>query len=235
MTGGSPLNRVRTFGARVLGAATQVELPSLPRLAREVSVPVYMIHNSADAEDYFFIFDFEEFVEQTRIGVFVRPRLEVWAGRLDFTRHRFARQFRESFAREFEAARAHLAQEQAKPRGWFGFFADQFRELRGATLQAYLANLMLLVATTAGTKILAQVMPAGWLAGKSDTQKLEASIGNVKAKVDEALAKLEIRVHPQLCDHAMRVGGKVKRSEIERDAWPLPHAISAHLEQEQAG
>ncbi|WP_299140530.1 hypothetical protein [uncultured Tateyamaria sp.] len=217
---------------RVKRAIPKVELPSI---GREVKLPVYVVHNSSDPEDYFFIFDFEQFVEQTRNGVFVRPALTVWAGRSDFGRSAFATQFRESFAREFDIARAQLAARDAKPRGWFGFLTGTFSELRGASLSAFLANLVLLVATSAGTKILTQVLPARWFAGKSDASKLEDSIEDTQTKVDTALAHLEIRLHSELYDHAFCDGTRGKRADLEFDAWPLPAYVRQHLNDGKSG
>ena len=56
-------------------------LPSLswPKIGRSVDVPIYLVHNSPDKEDYFFTFDFEQFVECSKTGIFVRPRM--WSDR----------------------------------------------------------------------------------------------------------------------------------------------------------
>ena len=53
---------------------------------REVAIAVYLIHNSRDPGDYFFVFDFEEFVARSKSGVFAPPALRVFAGRDDFNR-----------------------------------------------------------------------------------------------------------------------------------------------------
>ncbi|MEM6372874.1 MAG: hypothetical protein AAF727_08870 [Pseudomonadota bacterium] len=217
---------------RIRNALPEIELPSI---GRQVKLPVYMIHNSVDADDYFFIFDFEQFVEQTRNGVFVRPALTVWSGRSDFRRSLFARQFRQSFAREFDTARAQLAERDSKPRGWFGFLTGTFSDLRGASLSAFLANLILLVATSAGTRVLSQVLPARWLAGKSDASKLEDSIEATQTKVDTALESLNIRLHKELFDHAFRHGGRGKRADLDYDAWPLPGYVRQHLNDGTSG
>jgi len=222
----------KDIAGRIKSALPSFEIPSI---GREVKLPVYVIHNSSDAEDYFFIFDFEQFVEETRNGVFARPALTVWAGRDDFPRSAFAMQFRESFAREFDIARAQLAAGSAKPKGWFGYLKGTFSELRGASLSAFLANLVLLVATSAGTKILTQVLPAGWLAGKSDASRLEQSIESTQTKVDTALANIEIRLHTELYDHAFRDGGRGKRADLEFDAWPLPAYVRQHLNDGTSG
>ncbi|WP_299549797.1 hypothetical protein [uncultured Tateyamaria sp.] len=220
------------IASRIKNALPQINIPTL---GREVKLPVYVIHNSLDSEDYFFIFDFEQFVEQTRAGVFVRPALTVWSGRADFRRSLFARQFRESFAREFDIARAQLADRDVKPRGWFGFLSGTFMELRGANLSAFLANLVLLVATSAGTKVLSQILPKSWLSGKSDTSKLEESIEATQSKVDVALENIHIRLHEELYDHAYRDGGRGKRAQLEYDAWPLPGYVRQHLNDGASG
>ena len=45
-----------------------------PDLSRKAEISVFLIHNSRDSEDYFFLFDFEEFVEKfERRVLFVRP------------------------------------------------------------------------------------------------------------------------------------------------------------------
>ncbi len=94
--------------------------PEMPQLGRMIDIPVYLVHNSDDPEDYFFIFDFELFVEQSRQGLFVRPKLQVWPGRDDFNRPQFAGQFRESFTQEFDLARAAL-ENSNESSGWFSW------------------------------------------------------------------------------------------------------------------
>jgi hypothetical protein len=225
------------FDPKSLASRLKDALPTfeMPTLGRDVALPVYLIHNSEDAEDYFFIFDFEQFVEQTRNGVFVRPKLSVWAGRADFSRVQFAREFRKSFAREFDIARAQLAEQSEKPKGWFGFLTGTLSDLRGASLSAFLANLVLLVAMSAGTKILTQVLPARWFAGKSDAAKLEDSIEATKSKVEDALANLDIHLHDELFQHAFRDGGRGKRADLDLDAWPLPAYVKNHLNDGKSG
>ena len=53
---------------------------TLPTLTREAEIAVYMVHNSRDPDDYFFLFDFEEFVDRSSHGAFVRPVLRILAG-----------------------------------------------------------------------------------------------------------------------------------------------------------
>lgn len=205
----------------------QVSLPSLPKLGREVEMPVYVIHNSTDPEDYFFIFDFEQFVEQSRHGLFVRPKMQIWAGRQDFDRRHFARQMRESFSREFDIARTQLAAEQDKPKGWFGYLGSLVSE--AGSVSGFVSNVVLLVALSAGKLVLGQVLPAAWLAEKSDARKLEEGIADTKDKVDTALMNAEIRLHMELYRHAYRGQPPGRLTGMDFEAWPLPAYVSQHL------
>ncbi|MEL7115684.1 MAG: hypothetical protein AAGP08_08840 [Pseudomonadota bacterium] len=217
---------------RAEDALPQIDVPSL---GKEVALPVYVVHNSRDAEDYFFIFDFEHFVEGTRAGWFVRPKLTLWAGRSDFARSRFARQFRESFAREFDIARAQLAAQEAKPQGWFGYLSTSVRDLRGRSLSDLVANIVLLVATSTGKAVLRHILPQGWLSAKSDAAKLEDGIETTRAQVDAALMNLDIRLHPELYAHAYRDGPQGRNADLDRAAWPLPAYVRQHLHDQTGG
>ncbi len=206
-----------------------VSLPTLPTFGSEVELPVFLVHNSNDPEDYFFIFDFEEFVEASKRGVFVRPKIKVWAGRSDFGRREFARQFRESFAREFDLARQQLSEQQSKQSGWFGFLKDNFGELRGS-FSAFAAYVLLLVALSAGRMVLSQILPQTWLVGKSDERKLEESINDVQNKVDAALQDVVITLHPELYRHAHLRPAPTDLEGMDHEAWPLPDYVKKHLD-----
>ncbi len=202
------------------------QLPSvkMPTLGKTVDIPVYVIHNSADAEDYFFIFDFEQFVERSRSGMFVRPRLKVWAGRSDFARGRFARQFRESFAREFEAARKAMSAGADKGgSGWFSW------SMGLDIIPNFVAHVVLLVALSAGKMVWSALPLPGFLRGKSDGEKLERSIEDTQTKVDRALEEMEVTLHQVLFEHAFKDGAPGSRREMDHDAWPLPDFVSQHL------
>lgn len=217
---------IRSITERIAGTVSGLKLPSL---GRAVELPVYVIHNSADEEDYFFIFDFEEFVEQSRQGWFVRPKLRLWAGRSDFNRRAFARQFRMSFAQEFEMARAELAAQKDTKRGWFGGLPGFFRDIAAPSLPGVLSNLVLLVALSAGGKVLGQILPAGWTRQKTDAQKLEDGIQETRDKVDAALGEIEITLHMDLYRHAWRGQPPGRLTGVDYDAWPLPAYVQQHL------
>ncbi|GFE51292.1 hypothetical protein So717_30450 [Roseobacter cerasinus] len=223
---------IRALGDRIVDTVGGL---SLPKLGREVELPVYLIHNSPDAEDYFFIFDFEDFVEQSRQGWFVRPKLRLWAGRSDFNRRAFARLFRESFAQEFELARVELARRPEAKRGWFGGLPGFFRDIAAPSIPGMLANLVLLVAVSAGGKVLGQILPASWTRQKTDAQKLEEGITETQGKVDAALSEIEISLHMELYRHAWRGQPPGRLTGVEYDAWPLPNYVRQHLEDGTSG
>lgn len=220
---------MKSIKDKITETASALKLPALPALGRDVALPVYVIHNSGDAEDYFFIFDFEDFVEQSRQGWFVRPKLEVWSGRSDFNRRAFARQFRSSFAQEFELARQELAARKDVKTGWFGGLPGFFRDIAAPSLPGLLANLVLLVALSAGTKILTQILPTHWTVKKTDAQKLEDGIRETKDKVDLALGQIEITLHMDLYRHAYRGEPPGRLTGVDYDAWPLPAYVQQHL------
>lgn len=219
----------------VLGGLTG-RLPSfkLPTLGREVAIQVYVVHNSTKPEDYFFIFDFEEFVERSQTGMFVRPKLKVWAGRDDFDRAAFARQFRTSFSKQFDAARRALATEQ-KQGGWFGWVSETVAGVSTLSWQTFVAHVVLLVAVSAGRGLLNTVLPKGLFSGRRDAQKLEENIEATKEKVDQALARLEVVLHWELCAHAFYGDRPDGFNEDAYDTWPLPDYVREHLDDKETG
>lgn len=225
------MKSVKSALSSVQASLTGWSLPSLPTLGRVVVIPVYVIHNSDKVEDYFFIFDFEEFVERSGEGIFVRPKLKVWAGRDDFDRSDFARQFRESFTAEFEAARAGLSKGKTKKAGWFSWM-DGFAVGWDGVAVMFVANVILLVALSAGRFALSAFVPSSLLQGKSDAAKLEDSIDATKAKVDEALARIEVVLQQDLALHAFYGDLPEHLAGAALDDWPLPGFVATHLEKD---
>lgn len=201
---------------------------SLPEITREVEIAVYLIHNSNDPEDYFFLFDFEEFVEKSKAGLFVRPVMRIFAGRDDFGRTQFAREFRTVFAQEFDRMRAELASKKSRF-GWLSF--GSAIDLLGG----FVSSIVLSIALSAGNKLLETVGFSALLKGKSDGTKLREEIEKTKSQVEKALERIEITIHRELYDHAYRDGYLGKISGMDREAWPLPHYVRVHLEQGESG
>ena len=203
---------------------------TLPTLGREAEIAVYMVHNSDDAEDYFFLFDFEEFADRSKTGIFVRPVLRIFTGREDFSRARFAREFRAVFAREFDRMRSELARGKGRM-GWLTWGSNSVMDLIGGVI----ANLVLAVALSLGKQVLSMIGLAGLLKGRSAEAKLADEIDKTKGQVEAALERVEVTLHPELYDHAYRHGLKGPRSGLDRAAWPLPDYVRAHLEDGESG
>lgn len=215
-----------SLAERLWGAVPSIGLPSI---GRTVDVPVYVVHNSPDREDYFFIFDFEQFVDRSRTGMFVRPKLRVWAGRQDFNRIDFARQFRISFAREFDAARTALTAKGTAKRGWFNW--DFGADLVSLSVAGFVANVVLLVGLSAGKMVWSALPVPAIFTAKSKAEKLEARIIETQTKVDQALALMEVTLHIDLYDHAYRGVVPDPLSGLDPDGWPLPDYVKSHLTQ----
>lgn len=202
---------------------------ALPELTRVAEIDVYLIHNTRDCEDYFFLFDFEEFADRSKRGWFVRPQLRIFAGRDDFSRTAFARQFREVFAREFDRMRVEL--ERPKGRGgWLDWRLSPLDLVGGLV-----ASLVLAAALSVGRQVFGGLKLPRLLGGKSDAAKLADEIETTKAQVEDALTRIEVTLHRELYDHAWRDGGGGKVSGLDRQAWPLPDYVRAHLGQQESG
>ncbi len=218
----------RRFGLGWVGKAVgdRVQNLSFPTLGRVVELPVFMIHHTLDPEDYFFIFDFEDFVENSQTGVFVRPRLHIWSGRSDFDRKVFARQFRQSFAEEFERMRIELGAKKAG-RGWLSW--DWGVDVAGYAIANVTAYLVILIATGTGKALASLISLPDWMKGKSAEVKLENKVEDLKTRVDAALANIQISVHPELHSHAWLGRTPEATHHIDQEAWPLPGYVSEHL------
>lgn len=205
-------------------------IPDMPKLGRVVDIPVYMIHTTSDAEDYFFLFDFERFAEASTAGTFVKPGLTVFAGRNDFSRSVFARHFRETFQTEFDRMRADLG--KSKNRGWLSW---QVGAGIGGFVSGIVADLVLAIALSAGRAALGRISVPGWIKGKSRETALNDEIAGLKTQVDTALAEWDISLHPELYERARALGGPVSRVGMADEAWPLPDYVRAHLEDGGSG
>lgn len=206
----------------------------LPEFTREVEIPVYLIHNSVDPEDYFFIIDFEDFVERSTQGLFVRPRLKILAGRDDFGRTDFAHHFREVFAAEFDRMRAEVvAGAKGRKLGWLNW--SDALSLAPNLISGILANMVLMIATSTGKAVFGSFNLPGWLKGKSKTAKVEEEIERTRSAAEQALERVDVVLHPELYAHAWRDGGRGPQADLDREAWPLPAHVRAHLTDGKSG
>ncbi|MEO0914865.1 MAG: hypothetical protein AAFY59_18105, partial [Pseudomonadota bacterium] len=171
----------------------------------------------------------EAFERDAKAGLFTRPVLKIWAGRSDFRRAGFARQFREVFAAEFGAMRAKA---RAK-RGWFSF---GMRDVAEGALTNFVGTLVLYVAVSTGRAAVSAVAQAfslqkllGPLAPKDRVARVEADIAEKQRVIDGALEEITISLHMDLYTHAWRGQPPGRLTGMDYDAWPLPEYVQAHL------
>ncbi len=206
--------------------------------ARDVEIPIYLVHNSPHPEDYTFLIDFERFLREAKLGIFARPVLKVWAGRADFDRGTFARNLREAFSHEFARMRAEAA--IPKKEGWFSFrFTDV---LSGSLAVNFLGTVVLYVAVTGGKMALRKagsVLGIGRLLslskGNDALDNVEADILEKQRVVDSALAMVNVTLHRELYVHAYRGSNPGSMTGIDHDAWPLPEYVKLHLDDGKTG
>lgn len=203
---------------------------TMPTLTKDAEIAVYMVHNSRDAEDYFFLFDFEEFVSRSKTGYFVRPSLRVFAGRDDFSRSRFAHEFRAVFSSEFNRMRAELATKKKRKRGWLDWNLNPF-DLVGSLV----SNLVLATALSLGKSVFSEISLPRLLKGKSLEAKLSDEIDGLKSRVEAALERQAVTLHPELYEHAYRDGRLGPNAKLDREAWPLPDYVRQHLDDRESG
>ena len=79
---------------------------SLDKLFPECPVTAFMLPTGPDAEDYIIAFDLDDMFDNLKSGIFVRPKLEVWAGRAaGFDLDKFGQRLKDHFVRQFNAFR----------------------------------------------------------------------------------------------------------------------------------
>ncbi|MEO1471218.1 MAG: hypothetical protein AAFV86_19410 [Pseudomonadota bacterium] len=216
-------------------------------LTRPAPVTVYLVHDGPGAEDYAILIDFHAFMAESQRGLFVRPVLSVWAGRRDFERHVFARRLRESFAAEFDRLYGVLAEEivaerRAKAeRGWFGLGTPALGAGLGVALGAgWLATLVLWLALSTGRAAWGEagrIVRAALRLRSGEVRRaaeLEARLAEKRAVVDAALREIGIRLHRELWEHAWAGQAPGPLTGIDRDAWPLPAEVRAHMRRREA-
>ncbi len=220
----------KAIRARVREAVSDIKLP---KLGSEADIPVYMVHNSTDPEDYFFLFDFELFVDRSRAGIFVKPKLKIWAGRDDFDKIAFARSFRQTFAREFDRMRADVGKRKRSNAGWLTW--DLGQSIATQILSNLVAYVVILLATGAAKALTALLPVPDWLRGKSEEAKVQDRVEALQARVDATLETVEVTLHRDLYLHAWRGAPGGRTAGMDYEAWPLPGHVQAHLEDQESG
>ena len=185
-----------------------------------------MLPTGPGVEDYIFVFDLEEMLENLRSGVFVRPKIEVWAGReADYDADHFTSELEQDFVRQFqeaqesltEAFRPHIEQLESRER----LLSKEIRkEATGATLSSA-ANwtALSILLTPAGALLLIGlgIRPRLKLFGllkdylntrgerdevvsqfNSEFNDLESKMRSRDKALQRAMKRLEVKIHPKI-------------------------------------
>lgn len=216
-------------------------------LASEVLIPVYLVHRSDSVEDYEIFCDFTAFFDGGIDGPFRRPVLEIWGGRRDLDRTRFAARMREAFLHQYaeavgfyrEAHGAELRRREVALRnaGWGAAKMLGAAGLMALRLHPAVNAAMLALSVAAGRQAAQAVLEALGSGVKEvilgrggHAGALERQAPRFRALVDRALQEAEIRLHPRLYAHAHPKGVRPgPMAGIVHDAWPLPDWVAAHL------
>lgn len=211
-------------------------LPDLPdfALSKRVGIPIYIVHNSTNPEDYFFLLDFERFMAESQKGMFTRPSLELWAGRSDFERHPFARNLREAFSREFGRMHEEKRADLSKKRWGSGWLSLGFGlDIVAALGSGFVQTLILFLAVTTGKSAWKEVRNILGMKSRkeSELKKLQTAIDEKREVIDAALMEIDVTLHRELYLHAYRGHPPGKLTGMDYQAWPLPNFVRQHLEQ----
>lgn len=222
--------------ATMLANTARDSLPDFT-LTSEAPIPIYVVHHGPNAEDYTLLCDFEQFMRENQSGFLARPVLTIWAGRSDFERQAFARNLRHAFSTQFDAVRATMRAEMESQRTSWTLPSVGDIVLWGlSTTGSLIGSLVLYIATGTGRSALrdiGRIVRTSALGravqGKSAEAELEDLIETKKTTIDAALARIDIRLHPDLYAHAWRGQGPGPMTGMDRDAWPLPDFVADRM------
>ena len=200
-------------------------------------------------EDYTFVFQMEEMLDTLRSGVFVRPKIEVWAARHSgFDAEHFIEELEQDFKRQFNEAQEslskafqpHIQRLESKERH---LSAEIRREATGATLRSA-ANwtALTLLLTPAGALLLIglgmrpRLNLFGLLAdymrtrGERDQfveqfndelKKLNSEMHGKNKAMQRAVRRLEVKVHPRI----QEIARLIREAEGVEFSGPEPESV----------
>ena len=245
-------------GATASGAGNTLDaVASAPRVAfskifPECPVPAFMLPTGPYAEDYVFVFQIEEMLDNLQSGVFVRPKIEIWAARdSGYNLEHFIEELEQDFVRQFnevqesltKAFQPHVQQLESKER----HLSNEIRrEATGPTLRSA-ANwtALTLLLTPAGALLLIGLgmRPRLKLFGllsdylrtrgerdqfveqfNSEIKKLNSEMDSKNKTLQRAVKRLEVKVHPRIQEIARLIceAERVEFSASEPESEDIP-------------
>ena len=207
------------------GALWRSSKDAVAALLPQKRVKVFLLPTGRGKADFFCVLDFKEVVDQLAGGFFVRPCLEVWAAREDVDRRALSAHLREDFTVQLNQERRRRAErvkenfspvlkrlDEDKKRAGSLVEKATFAFTSSLLLMFFVANpvfdvifLVLAVFSGAGglTKSLRYLQLAGRLRSsekglEKQEEALENELDSKGKEFTDAVANLEIRVHPVL-------------------------------------
>jgi len=219
------------------------------------TVPAWVIHQSADSDDYLIYFQVEEITENLKSGVFVRPSIEIWSGRSDFNRSRLAKELRHEFINQLQVEKqktidqhqAELQEISDDNRSSTFSLISNISGLASAIATVLLVSnpianaVILLLAVARGKEAISDLINilrlsiSSWATGKTNEKKeqeLEQKLEEKQDAIEGALKNIDVRLHPDLYRAAHDSFGLTATSArgIVLDAEPLPEFIGSLIQ-----
>ena len=215
-----------TAAGNTVKAAASVPSAAFNAVFPECPVPAFMLPTGPGIDDYVFIFNLEEMLENLRSGILVRPKIVVWAGRAgDYNLEHFTDELEQDFVRQFneaqeslaEAFQPHIQRLESRERQLSNEF---LKEATGPALRSA-ANwtALTLLLTPAGALLLIGLgmkprlklfgLLRNYLTARgergevleqfnSEMKKLESHMQSKDKALQRAMRRIQVRLHPKI-------------------------------------
>ena len=106
---GQAAGATASAAGNTLDAVASAPKVAFSKIFPECPVPAFMLPTGPYAEDYVFVFQIEEMLDNLQSGVFVRPKIEIWAARdSGYNLEHFIEELEQDFVRQFNETREEL-------------------------------------------------------------------------------------------------------------------------------
>ena len=106
---GKAVDATTSAAGKAVDAATSAPGRVVKMVFPDCPVPAFMLPTGPYAEDYVFVFQIEEMLANLKSGVFVRPKIEIWAARdSGYNLEHFVEELEQDFIRQFNETREEL-------------------------------------------------------------------------------------------------------------------------------
>ena len=249
---GQAAGATASAAGNTLDAVASAPKVAFSKIFPECPVPAFMLPTGPYAEDYVFVFQIEEMLANLQSGVFVRPKIEIWAARdSGYNLDHFIEELEQDFVRQFnevqgsltKAFQPHVQQLESNER----HLSNEIRrEATGPTLRSA-ANwtALTLLLTPAGALLLIGLgmRPRLKLFGllsdylrtrgerdqfveqfNSEIKKLNSEMDSKNKTLQRAVKRLEVKVHPRIQEIARLIceAERVEFSASEPESEDIP-------------